>query len=101
MKFTGYTGDPFSSCRKFTREDLCQPNPCGDGATCQVNNYAIKILSLAFQTFSTHSSDFKKYGIYSLLILQPGIDLSRSDRPVCTCPPGTRGDPLRKCTKGN
>ena len=30
-----YTGDPFRSCRRFTKEDLCQPNPCGAGAVCR------------------------------------------------------------------
>lgn len=32
---SGYTGDPFISCRQFTREDLCTPNPCGANAQCQ------------------------------------------------------------------
>ena len=53
------------SCREFTRKDLCTPNPCGSGATCQ-----------------------------------PGSDRSGSDRPVCTCPSGFRGDPLVACTRG-
>ena len=61
----GFTGDPFVSCREFTRKDLCTPNPCGSGATCQ-----------------------------------PGSDRSGSDRPVCTCPSGFRGDPLVACTRG-
>lgn len=34
----GFTGDPFVSCREFTRQDLCNPNPCGSGATCQPGN---------------------------------------------------------------
>ncbi len=62
---SGYTGDPFQSCREFTRQDLCTPNPCGAGARCQ-----------------------------------PGNDRSGSDRPVCTCPSGFRGDPLVGCTRG-
>lgn len=28
------TGDPFVSCRPFTKEDLCVPNPCGSNAIC-------------------------------------------------------------------
>lgn len=28
------TGDPFVSCRPFTPEDLCKPNPCGENAVC-------------------------------------------------------------------
>lgn len=28
------TGDPFISCRPFTKEDLCSPNPCGTNAQC-------------------------------------------------------------------
>lgn len=28
------TGDPFVSCRPFTKEDLCRPNPCGTNAQC-------------------------------------------------------------------
>eukprot|EP00095_Tigriopus_kingsejongensis_P004181 maker-scaffold47_size466558-snap-gene-3.38 protein:Tk04181 transcript:maker-scaffold47_size466558-snap-gene-3.38-mRNA-1 annotation:"hypothetical protein TcasGA2_TC011986" len=31
----GFTGDPFVSCREFTRNDLCTPNPCGADANCQ------------------------------------------------------------------
>ena len=31
---------------------------------------------------------------------QPGSDRSGSDRPVCTCPSGFRGDPLVSCTRG-
>merc|ERR1712026_460688 len=34
----GFTGDPFVSCREFTRKDLCTPNPCGSGARCQPGN---------------------------------------------------------------
>ena len=29
-----------------------------------------------------------------------GNDRSGSDRPVCTCPKGYRGDPLVSCTRG-
>ncbi|KAL7305336.1 neurogenic locus notch homolog protein 1 [Trichogramma pretiosum] len=29
------TGDPFTFCRPFTDEDLCQPNPCGTNAECR------------------------------------------------------------------
>ena len=28
-------GDPFVSCRPFTPEDLCRPNPCGANAYCE------------------------------------------------------------------
>jgi len=31
----GYTGDPFVSCRRFEKKDLCTPDPCGPGANCQ------------------------------------------------------------------
>ena len=31
----------------------------------------------------------------------PGNDRSGSDRPVCLCPSGSRGNPLQRCTKGN
>ncbi|CAB4057393.1 unnamed protein product [Lepeophtheirus salmonis] len=31
----GFTGDPFVSCREFNKQDLCKPDPCGDGALCQ------------------------------------------------------------------
>jgi len=30
-----HTGDPFVSCRPFTPEDLCIPNPCGPNAFCK------------------------------------------------------------------
>merc|ERR1711963_1241990 len=30
-----HTGDPFVSCRPFTPEDLCRPNPCGPNAYCK------------------------------------------------------------------
>lgn len=28
------TGDPFVSCRPFTKADLCNPDPCGTNAQC-------------------------------------------------------------------
>lgn len=28
------TGDPFVRCRPFTKQDLCEPNPCGTNAVC-------------------------------------------------------------------
>merc|ERR1712126_223166 len=31
---------------------------------------------------------------------QPGYDRQGNDRPVCTCPPGYRGDPLVACQRG-
>ena len=31
----GHTGDPFVSCRRFEKKDLCTPDPCGPGANCQ------------------------------------------------------------------
>merc|ERR1739848_260070 len=31
---------------------------------------------------------------------QPGFDRSGNDRPVCTCPPGYRGDPQVSCVRG-
>ena len=30
-----HTGDPFVSCRPFTKADLCNPNPCGPNAFCE------------------------------------------------------------------
>ncbi len=30
----GWTGDPYVSCRQFTKDDLCNPNPCGENAQC-------------------------------------------------------------------
>ena len=39
MQSLGFTGDPFVSCREFTKQDLCNPNPCGPGATCQPGNF--------------------------------------------------------------
>ncbi|KAJ8950737.1 hypothetical protein NQ318_011230 [Aromia moschata] len=34
----GYTGDPFTSCRRFNPEELCHPSPCGPNTNCQVKN---------------------------------------------------------------
>ena len=31
---------------------------------------------------------------------QAGFDRSGTDRPVCTCPAGYRGDPLVSCSRG-
>lgn len=30
-----HTGDPFVSCRPFTKDDLCNPNPCGPNSFCE------------------------------------------------------------------
>ena len=33
-----FQGDPFVSCRPFTPEDLCRPNPCGPNAYCEFSS---------------------------------------------------------------
>ena len=73
--FIGYTGDPFRSCRKFTREDLCQPNPCGDGAQCQVStilrrNWPIILVIHRNNVITLLNSPFSKINlIYSLVMI--------------------------------
>jgi hypothetical protein len=34
----GYTGNPLTECFKLNKESPCDPNPCGDGATCITND---------------------------------------------------------------
>ncbi|ERL90523.1 neurogenic locus notch homolog protein 1 isoform X1 [Dendroctonus ponderosae] len=34
----GYTGSPFSSCRRFDPSELCHPSPCGQNTNCEVVN---------------------------------------------------------------
>ena len=65
---------------------MCNPNPCGPGATCQPG------------TIFHHKYFFKN--IFQIIFFFIGNDRSGSDRPVCTCPKGYRGDPLVSCTRG-
>nr|CAI5820430.1 unnamed protein product [Callosobruchus analis] len=34
----GFTGDPFTGCRRFDPEELCHPSPCGTNTNCEVRN---------------------------------------------------------------
>merc|ERR1712170_301255 len=70
----GFTGDPFVSCREFTRKDLCVPNPCGSGAQCQPGNDR----SGSDRPVCTCPSGF------------------RGD-PLVSCTNGYVGDPLTAC----
>ncbi|GLV36703.1 asperous [Carabus blaptoides fortunei] len=35
---SGFTGDPFTHCRRFNPEELCHPSPCGPNTRCEVVN---------------------------------------------------------------
>ena len=79
-------GDPFVSCRPFTPEDLCRPNPCGANAYCEsafpvVDKVEIQEVNNLYKTVF-----FPKKG-------KPGTDnRTGEDRPVCLCNEGYRGE---------
>ncbi|XP_059474496.1 neurogenic locus notch homolog protein 1-like [Neocloeon triangulifer] len=35
---SGYVGDPFTSCRRYNPNELCEPSPCGHNTDCRVQN---------------------------------------------------------------
>ncbi|XP_037052037.1 neurogenic locus notch homolog protein 1-like isoform X1 [Bradysia coprophila] len=115
------TGDPFISCRPFTKADLCEPNPCGTNAQCVPGHdntgrerpvctcfagYTGNPLSYCArgecQTDSECSDNRSclNYQCVNPCVGQCGAGATceaRRHLAVCKCPHGTDGDALVSC----
>ncbi|XP_018012714.1 neurogenic locus notch homolog protein 1 isoform X2 [Hyalella azteca] len=121
----GFTGHPFESCRPFTEADLCNPNPCGTGAdctpghdrsgesrpvcTCPIGDIGNPLVSCqrgecqspndcaaeeTCHAYHCQSACFTETGSVCGELADCTV---RNHQPVCSCPPGYSGDPLRAC----
>ncbi|XP_052891339.1 neurogenic locus notch homolog protein 3-like isoform X1 [Anopheles moucheti] len=115
------TGDPFISCRPFTKEDLCSPNPCGTNAVCTPGydrsnqerpvctcpaGYTGNALTSCVRgecQSDAECSDHKACIAYQCVdpcVGQCGVGAqcqAKRHLAVCTCPAGTQGDALVSC----
>lgn len=115
------TGDPFISCRPFTKEDLCDPNPCGLNAQCTPGHdktgrerpvctclpgYTGNSLSNCVRgecQSDAECSDHRACVAYQCVdpcVGQCGTGAqcnAKRHLAVCTCPAGTVGDALISC----
>ncbi|XP_038121204.1 neurogenic locus notch homolog protein 3 isoform X1 [Culex quinquefasciatus] len=115
------TGDPFVSCRPFTKEDLCNPNPCGTNAVCTPGydrtnrerpvctcpaGYTGNALSNCVRgecQSDNECADHKaciNYQCVDPCSGQCGTGAqcqAKRHLAVCTCPAGTQGDALVSC----
>ncbi|XP_055644665.1 neurogenic locus notch homolog protein 3 [Toxorhynchites rutilus septentrionalis] len=115
------TGDPFVSCRPFTKEDLCSPNPCGVNAMCTPGydrsnrerpvctcppGFTGNALSNCVRGECLSDSECPDhracidYQCKDPCISQCGTGAqcqSKRHIAVCTCPVGTQGDALTQC----
>ncbi|KAK9510972.1 hypothetical protein O3M35_005636 [Rhynocoris fuscipes] len=112
----GYTGDPLTACRPFNPQELCNPSPCGRNTRCEVVNEVPTCSCLpgyigAPLTGCRHECDsdydcgpqskcenFKCAPVCTSGTCAPTARCEVSGhRAVCTCPPGTFGDPYSSC----
>lgn len=117
------TGDPFVSCRPFTKEDLCEPNPCGANAYCEpgferLNPSKERPVCFCNTGFVGNGvvgcqrgeclSDSEcptnraciDYACQNPCVGQCGANAECNPRnhiAVCTCPDGYQGDALSQC----
>ncbi|XP_019877759.1 slit homolog 1 protein isoform X2 [Aethina tumida] len=115
------TGNPFVSCRPFTSQDLCEPNPCGANAKCQpgfdrtnkerpvctcLPGYTGDPLRGCVRGECTDDSGCADsqacidYRCQNPCVGQCGVNANCNPRrhiAVCTCPPGYNGDALIQC----
>lgn len=117
----GFTGDPFVSCRQFTIQDLCTPNPCGPNAQCQPGNdrsgsdRPVCICPTGFRgdplvscnrgECESDSECSTNQACYNFKCRDPCIDAcgqgaqcqARNHGAICSCGQGFVGDPLTAC----
>ncbi|XP_014249775.1 neurogenic locus notch homolog protein 2 [Cimex lectularius] len=113
----GYTGDPLTHCRPFHPQELCNPSPCGRNTRCEVVNdvptcsclpgYVGQPLSGCHHECDLDSdcgpqskcgTDYKCTPVCTAGTCANNARCDASNhRAVCTCPPGTFGDPYTSC----
>ncbi|XP_067015307.2 adhesive plaque matrix protein 2 [Anabrus simplex] len=117
------TGNPFQYCRPFTKQDLCDPNPCGGNAICQPGydntgndrpvctcpaGYVGDALyycrkgecQLDDECRGDQICDQRTYECVNLCDRQCGVGAkctARNHRVFCACPPGYTGDATVQC----
>ncbi|XP_064094899.1 uncharacterized protein LOC135207217 [Macrobrachium nipponense] len=124
----GHTGHPFESCRPFTREDLCNPNPCGTQAdctpgfdssgndrpvcTCPVGYIGNPLIACERGECQDHNQCRDQEACYAYTCQNPcytdvgsvcGENANcnvKNHQPVCSCPQGYDGNPLTECRPG-
>ncbi|KAJ3650628.1 hypothetical protein Zmor_016716 [Zophobas morio] len=110
----GFTGDPFTNCRRFDPSELCHPSPCGSNTLCEVVNETPTCKCLPGYhgspiTGCRHECDsdsecgpslacieFKCQNPCSQCGKNAECDV-RNHRPVCKCPKNYFGNPLVSC----
>lgn len=121
----GYTGHPFESCRPFTEDDLCNPNPCGTNADCVPGSdrsgdprpvCTCPKAYIGNPLVSCQRGECERPGdcpahqtCHRYLCQDPCVTETgpvcgelaectvRNHQPVCACPPGYEGNPLDEC----
>jgi len=122
----GFTGHPYESCRRFTDQDLCEPNPCGTNAvctpgtdrsgekrpvcTCARGDIGNPLLSCRKGDCSVPDDCGPKetcheYQCQDACVATTGpvcgrnaiCNVNRRHEPVCSCPRGATGDPREEC----
>lgn len=113
---TGYTGDPFTLCSQIIEqpnipEDRCNPSPCGPNAECNdgactcLPNYFGDPYSYCRPECTMNSDCSRVKACVNHYCVDPCVGTcgtsARCDVvnhiPMCSCPPGTTGDPFTLC----
>lgn len=97
------------ACFGLKCKDPCV-GACGRNANCEVNRSSHKAVCSCPKDHGGHPFDeCRPFGPADLCSpnpcgtsanCQPGHDNTGKERPVCTCPTGYTGDPLRYCYRG-
>ncbi|TRY80939.1 hypothetical protein TCAL_04725 [Tigriopus californicus] len=98
-----------TACIKFRCQDPCYAlaeQQCAPTANCEVKNHKPICSCFTGDPFRScrefNRDDLCKPNPCGVdAICQPGYNNRGSDKPVCTCPSGYRGNPLVRCTRGD
>ncbi|CAL8079227.1 unnamed protein product [Orchesella dallaii] len=117
----GFTGHPFTECRRQKPQDLCSPNPCGTNAVCRpgydnsgrdrpvctcppgyIGDALVSCKRGECQTDSECSNNriCSNFRCEDPCRNSCGVNArceARNHGAVCSCPPGYRGDPFTQC----
>ncbi|XP_065171538.1 protein eyes shut isoform X2 [Atheta coriaria] len=113
---SGYTGDPFTHCRRFDPEELCHPSPCGQNTQCEVVNgiptckclpgYHGSPIAGCRHECETSSECGSNLACIEFKCQNPchsqcGVNADcegvRNNAAVCKCPRGYFGNPYASC----
>ena len=116
--YAGFSGNPFSGC---SPSNPCQPSPCGPNTECSEDSEAGQVICTCrrgYQGDPVSAQGCKAECLQNsdcsstlACIAQKCIDPCsgtcgvgalcevRNHSPICSCPPGTVGDPFSRCTQ--